>query len=366
MTKLFEPITINGMELRNRFVRSATWEAMAADDGACTPALTGIMSNLAKGGVGLIITGHAYVRREGQAGPWQIGFYDDELIPGLREMTHAVHENGGKIVPQLSHGGIYSWTDLTKKDPLAPSVVNGLSKRPPREMNDKDIREVVEAFGLAAQRARESGFDGVQIQAAHGYLISQFLSPALNTRTDSYGGTLENRARVLMQVLQAIRETVGPDFPVLVKLNCRDFVDHGVDLEESIRIGRMLADGGADAIELSGGLPTAGEKGAIRKGIESEDLEAYFRQEALEFKNRVPVPLILVGGIRSCQVAARLVEEGNADCVSMSRPFIREPGLVNRWRMGDSGKSECLSDNLCYRPAISGKGLYCVHEKRKK
>jgi 2,4-dienoyl-CoA reductase-like NADH-dependent reductase (Old Yellow Enzyme family) len=165
-------------------------------------------------------------------------------------------------------------------------------------------------------------------------------------------------------VLRAIREAVNRDYPILVKLNCRDFVVNGLRFEEAVQVGIMLAEGGADAIELSGGLPTAGEEGAIRKGIKAEGEEAYFQEEAQSFRKRVPLPLMLVGGIRSYPVAERLVVEGVTDYVSMSRPFIREPGLVNRWKMGDLRKSPCLSDNLCYRPAIRGKGLYCVHTRK--
>jgi 2,4-dienoyl-CoA reductase-like NADH-dependent reductase (Old Yellow Enzyme family) len=228
MSKLFESTEINGMTLSNRFVRSATWEGMAAEDGACTPKLFDLMAGLAKGGVGLIISSHTYVQKEGQASPWQLGIYKDELVPGLQDMTAAVHENRGKIVIQLAHGGYYAHPKLIGKTPKAPSNAEGMSKTPREEMSGDDIQNVISAFGTAAQRAKTAGFDGIQIHSAHGYLLSQFLSPAFNQRTDEYGGDIRNRARVHIAVLQGIRKVVGDDYPVLLKINCRDFIENGL------------------------------------------------------------------------------------------------------------------------------------------
>ena len=213
MSKLFEPSEINGMKLANRFVRSATWEGMAADDGACTPKLTDLMVGLARGGVGLIISSHAYVSPEGQAGPWQLGIYDDRLIPGLGDMTTAVHKNGGKIVMQLAHAGYFAGAKLTGQTPMAPSSVEGFAKGPRNEMTVNDIQAVVKAYGAAAKRAQIAGFDGVQIHSAHGYLLSQFLSPAFNQRQDEYGGDIGNRARALLEVFREVRQAVGEDYP---------------------------------------------------------------------------------------------------------------------------------------------------------
>jgi 2,4-dienoyl-CoA reductase-like NADH-dependent reductase (Old Yellow Enzyme family) len=364
MQTLFTETQINGMTLRNRFVRSATWSAMATKAGACTPHLVNLMRNLAQGGVGLIITGHAYVRQDGQAGPNQLGAYSDELVGGLRDMAQKVHDHGGKIVLQLAHAGFFADARLTGETPLAPSVLEGIAKAPRKEMTHQDIREVIDAFEAAAMRAREAGFDGVQIHAAHGYLLSQFLSPKLNHRSDEYGGAIGNRAKALLEVFRAIRGAVGRDYPILVKLNSQDFVDGGLIVEDSVQAGRMLADEGIDAIELSGGLPISGESGSLRTGIISEDREAYFKDEARAFKKRLSVPIILVGGIRSFQVAARLVKDGVADYLSMSRPFIREPDLINRWRSGDLRKSTCISENSCLNAARAGEGIYCVTEKK--
>jgi 2,4-dienoyl-CoA reductase-like NADH-dependent reductase (Old Yellow Enzyme family) len=366
MSKLFEPSQINGMKLANRFVRSATWEGMAADDGACTPQLIDLMVGLAKGGVGLIITSHTYVSPEGQAGPWQVGVYDDKLIPGLEAMAAAVHENGGKIVMQLAHAGYFANAKLTGQTPMAPSNVEGFAKGPRQEMNAADIQGVVKAYATAAGRAQKAGFDGVQIHSAHGYLLSQFLSPAFNQRKDEYGGDIRNRARALVEVLQEIRLTVGKDYPVLVKMNCQDFIENGLRPEDSLQAGKMLAENGIDAIELSGGVLIGGKLNPSRMGIKSEEKEAYFQNEARAFRGQVNVPLILVGGNRSFQVAERIVDEGVADYISLCRPLIREPGLINRWQSGDLGRAACLSDNMCFEPAMKGEGIYCLTEERQK
>jgi 2,4-dienoyl-CoA reductase-like NADH-dependent reductase (Old Yellow Enzyme family) len=364
MNNPFEPSTINGMKLANRFVRSATWEGMAADDGACTPKLIDLMAELAKGGLGLIISSHAYINPEGQAGPWQLGVYSDDLVPGLEAMAKAVHDNGGKIVMQLAHAGFFANAKLTGETPLAPSNVAGFAKSARKEMTVEDIRHVVKSYSAAAKRAQNAGFDGVQIHAAHGYLLSQFLSPAFNRRDDAYGGDIRHRARAVVEVLQQIRQAVGREYPVLVKMNCRDFIENGLTAEDSLEVGAMLESEGIDAIELSGGVLVGGKLSPSRMGIKSEEKEAYFQNEAKAFKEKIRVPLILVGGNRSFQVAERLINEGIADYISMCRPLIREPDLINRWRAGDLSKAACVSDNMCFRPAQKGEGIYCLTEER--
>jgi 2,4-dienoyl-CoA reductase-like NADH-dependent reductase (Old Yellow Enzyme family) len=365
VSKLFQETRIRGMRLSNRFVRSATWEGMAADDGAVTPALRELVSGLAQGGVGLIVTSHAYVRPEGQAGVWQLGIYEDTLVDGLRQMSRDVHERRGRIVCQLAHAGFFANRKLTGRPVLAPtSVVEAFGKSPRQEMTISDIQETVGAFGEAARRAKEAEFDGVQIHAAHGYLLSQFLSPAFNKRTDRYGGSAENRARALLEVYGSVRRAVGSDFPVLVKMNSADFVEGGLELQDSLVFGSLLESEGIDAIELSGGTVVSGKLSPSRTGITSTDREGYFREAGKAFKSKLKVPLILVGGIRSLETAEDLVETGCADYISMSRPFIREPDLIKRWQSGDRGKARCISDNQCFGPAVSGDGIYCVVEEK--
>ncbi len=340
MSALFEQTNINGMSLANRFVRSATWAGMATDEGACSPELIDLVSTLAGGGVGMIITGHAYVRQDGQHSPWQLGIHKDELIPGFQKMTHAVHEEGGRIVLQLGYGGAY------------------LSKSRLRQMTIEGIQELVEAFRQAAIRAKNAGFDGVQIFAAHGFFLSQMLCPRYNDRNDRYGGDIHNRARALLEILESIRNAIGADYPVLVKLNCQDFVENGMTLKDSLQVGAMLEKNGIDAIELSGGL--LNNPNIMRADVDAEEAEAPFQNDARAFKETVGVPLILVGGIRSYEVAQKLVDEGVADYIAMSRPFICEPGLINRWRDGDLRKADCISCDNCFEQIKKGKGVSCV------
>ena len=363
MSKLFESTEINGMVLKNRFVRSATWEGMAAEDGSCTPKLLEMMRKLAEGKVGLIITSHAYVQKNGQAGPWQLAICKDEYIPGLREMTDRVHAKGGKIVIQLAHAGFFANPKLIGETPAGPSAVTGFTKTPRLEMTDQNIQDIVKAFGLAAERAQKAGFDGVQIHAAHGYLLSQFLSPAFNKREDRYGGNIENRVMILKEVLGRIRKHVGINYPVLIKMNSRDFLDNGLELEDSIQAAKTLAEEGIDAIELSGGTLVSGDHNPSRTGILSENKEAYFEEAAIAFRKNIDIPLILVGGIRSFHLAEEIVNNNIADYISMSRPLIREPDLIRRWESGDRMKATCLSDSKCFEPALGGKGIYCVIEK---
>ncbi len=365
MPKLFETTTIKSMSLTNRFVRSATWEGMAKEDGSCSGQLTDLMVRLAKGGVGLIITGHAYVSRKGQAGPGQLGIYSGELVQGLAAMADAVHNAGGKIAVQLAHAGCHAAQALTGQMPLGPSGIKGEGMPDCREMTGDELRMVAEAFGEAAARAQKAGFDGVQIHAAHGYLLSEFLSPFYNRRNDQYGGSVANRVRLLREVAHNIRDKVGDRFPVMVKMNSEDFVTGGLTVEEMLEVASILESAGIDAVELSGGTLYSGDRIPIRQGrLDTEDMEVYYLEAARKFKAKVRVPLMLVGGIRSYTVAERIIREGIADYISLSRPFIREPDLVNRWRSGDTGKARCVSDNLCFGPVGTGEGLYCVVEKR--
>ncbi|WP_319522565.1 NADH:flavin oxidoreductase [uncultured Desulfosarcina sp.] len=365
-SSLFEPTTINGLSLPNRFVRSATWEGMATVDGRVTPKLTETIVALARGGVGLIVSGHAYVTKIGQASPFQMGIYDDALIEGLASMAAAVHEAGGRIVAQLAHAGTFALEKAIGTAPLAVSVFDGLAQTPRAELSSDDIAALKEAYVAAAKRAKTAGFDGIQLHSGHGYLLSQFLSPWFNRRTDDYGGPVGNRARIHTEIIRAIREAVGEDFPLLVKLNCEDFTEGGLTVEESLAAASAMAAAGMDAIELSGGTITSGKLSPSRSNINKPEKEAYFQEAAKTFKQNLDIPLILVGGIRSPEVAERLLADGSADYFSMSRPLIREPDLVNRWKSGDRSPARCISDNLCFRPGMMGKGIYCVTKERMK
>lgn len=360
MSKLFEESIINGMSLKNRFVRAATWEGLATKEGEVTPKLIEMMTSLAKGGVGLIISGHAYVSQEGQATPWQLGVYKDELILKLKEMTSAVHKNGGKIIMQLGHAGQYAQEQLTDRAALAVSDSADFSERHIKIITHEDVQRIVASYSQAAKRAQEAGFDGIEIHSAHGYFLGQFLSPAFNKRHDEYGGSIDNRSRIHLMIYPSVRKVVGENYPILIKMNCADFIENGITLDDSLQAAKIFAHAGYNAIEVSGGIIRTGKLSPNRPGISTVDKEAYFKDYALRFKKEISTPLILVGGLRSFEVADKIITDGIADYISMSRPLIREPDLINRWKKGDLRKAECKSDNLCFNPGLEGKGIYCV------
>ncbi len=337
---------------------------MAAENGNCTPELINFMEDLAGGNPGLIITGHAYVSPTGQATLRQLGVDHDGLIEGLMAMTAAVHRQGSRIMMQLAHGGLRADAKFSNKTPMGPSPAQGLLEPPGREMTKEDIRQTVDAFGQAARRAQAAGFDGVQIHAAHGYLLSQFLSPAFNRRDDDYGGDIESRARIILEVFNSIRQVVGHQFPIFVKINSEDYLAKGLALEDSIQVAAMLDKAGVDAIEVSGGTISSGKYIPFRKDITFERDQAYFRRAAKALNSKIQAPVVLIGGIRSYLLAERLVDEGFADYISLSRPFIREPRLIARWQSGDLRKATCISCNGCLGAARSGRGVYCVLDRK--
>ena len=364
MNRLFEPTRINGMALKNRFVRSATYEAMAAVDGTVTDPLLDCMATLGRGDVGLVITGHAYVAKEGQAGARQMGIYSDEMIHGLKQVATAVHENGGVVAVQLAHAG-QRGIGKDAYPAIGPCDTFEEDVKKASTMTVDDIKRTVKAFGDAAKRAVQSGFDAIQIHSAHGYLLSQFLSPYYNKRNDAYGGALENRARLLVAVYTEIRRRVGPSFPVMVKINSEDFLENGFTVEEMIKVAHMLEDRGMDAIEMSGGSLESGKRVPFRVGTsKSEDRECYYQKAARAFKKELAIPLILVGGFLSFNIAEEVVTSGLADYVALARPLIREPHLVKRWAGGDRRKASCISCNKCFTTFFMEEGLHCVAAKK--
>lgn len=366
MSELLQKTFIGKMELRNHFVRSATWEGMAGENGEVTEPLIDIYRNLAKGGVSLILTGFAFVAKRGKAVSRKLGTDNDALIPGLMRLTEAVHEHGGKIVLQIAHGGSQGMFDTGMPLEAPSAMKERATGNMPVEMTVEDIRRVVNEFAEAARRANEAGFDGVEIHAAHGYLLSQFLSPYSNRRIDEYGGSIENRARIIFEIYDAVRGKVGRDYPVMVKINSSDF-DGGVGLspEDSLWVCKRLSEMGIDAIELSGGIFASGELMPARPGINGPEKEAYFRDYARQFISHLKCPLILVGGIRSLDVMESIYREGAAQFFSISRPLISEPGLINRWQSGDRKKARCISCNKCFGAAVNEKKFYCVTFNKK-
>lgn len=367
MPALFEQTTINGMVLRNRLVRSATWEGMCEPDGRPTQRLTNFYQALARGGVGLIMTGYTFVRPDGKQLPGKMGIHTDGFAADFLAMTRAVHAAGGKIAVQLVHAGGQTDSANAGRRPLAPSAVQ-LEQFPevPAELTAAEIREIVEDFGQGARRAKEWGFDAVQLHGAHGYLINQFLSPLTNHRTDEYGGGIENRCRFLLDVYQRVREAVGPAYPVMLKLNASDNLPGGLCLADALVAADKIAAAGIDAIEVSAGTPASGDESPVRANIDAAAKEGYNLSLAQAVRKVVSCPVMAVGGFRSYEVAEGAVREAGLQYVSLARPLIREPDLPNRWQAGDHRPATCISCNGCFKPGIKEGGIYCVQDRVKR
>jgi 2,4-dienoyl-CoA reductase-like NADH-dependent reductase (Old Yellow Enzyme family) len=367
MAELFEQTAINGMSLKNRLVRSATWEGMCDADGRPTERLTNCYRDLAKGGVGLIISGYTFVRLDGKQLPGKMGIHTDDFKPEMEALTKAVHDEGGKICIQLVHAGGQSDSANAGRQPLAPSAVQ-VDQFPelPHELSGEEIADIVSAFGAAAGRAKAYGFDAVQLHGAHGYLINQFLSPLTNRRTDEYGGNVENRSRFLFEVYWEVREAVGADYPVLIKLNASDNLEGGLENKDAVYVAGKLADAGIDSIEVSAGTSASGLESPVRVKIDKPEKEAYNLQPALNIKEAVSCPVMVVGGIRSHEIAEKVIAKDGIDYISMARPLIREPGLPNRWKEGDTSPARCISCNGCFKPGLKKGGIYCVQEEKEK
>ncbi len=361
---ILAPGTIGRLTLKNRMIRAATSETMATGDGAATDKLVGLYSDLAKGGAGLIITGHIYVDPRGQYGPMQLGLDKDAHVAPLARVTTEVHRHAGVIFAELSHAGSQSL--LAEIAPIAPSEIpNAIFARRPAEMTQADIDHVIACFGAAAARAKRAGFDGIHIHSGNGYLLAQFNSPFSNRRTDTWGGDAERRGRFLLEVYRAIRVAVGPDFPVTARIGLADTVGGGLTLEEGLQLAKRLAAEGLDGIEVTYGLmrsylenirPYAGvtagraiADGMVHRAFSTFVPEAYYRPLARALKAAVGIPVILVGGMRSTETMDAVVRSGDADFIAMARPFIREPDLARKIKEGRRGPVACVSCNLCLK-----------------
>lgn len=344
---LFYPFVFSGLNLKNRLVRSAAYEKRADKDGFVTESLIEFYEDIVRGGVGLVITGSALVHPSGITVPQMIGIHNDIYIEGLRKLTCAVHRLGGVITIQLVHGGRQSFPILLEgNSPIAPSSVYDPSTNiMPREMTEAEIWEVIKAFVEAGRRAKIAGFDAVQIHGAHGYLISQFLSPHTNRRNDHWGGDEERRFRFLEEIVKEMRKVVGEDYPIMIKMNADDMVEGGLTDAEAVRIAVKLEKIGIDAIEVSGGMYESRLTTEL-PDIVSEEQEAYFRSKGKKFKKNLKIPVMLVGGIRSRSVIEDVLHNREADMISLGRPLIREPDLPNKLREGKV-KADCKSCDGC-------------------
>lgn len=358
-----KPGKIGRLSLKNRLVRAGTSETMATDDGASTDKLVKLYGDLARGGAGLIITGHIYVEPRGQYEPKQLGLDRDERIAPLAAVTDAVHRHGGAIFAELSHAGSQSF--LSWITPLAPSVVpNAIFARQPEELSDERIERIIADFGRAAARAKAAGFDGIHLHSGNGYLLSQFNSPYTNRRNDRWGGDEERRSNFIAEVVRAVRAATGEDFAITARIGLADTLDGGLVLEQGVGIAKRLAREGLSAIEVTYGVLTSYQEnlrpyvGTSRARALSDGMiyrlfsefvpEAYFRPFARAVKAVTDISVILVGGVRSTQVMDDIVRSGDADFLALARPFVREPDLVNKIANGRRGSVRCVSCNICY------------------
>ncbi|MBU4315963.1 MAG: NADH:flavin oxidoreductase [Proteobacteria bacterium] len=394
----FTPAKIGHLEIKNRLIRSATYENGATPHGEVTDGLVSLYRDLGKGGVGMIVTGIACVMGKFHSPHRSMRIDEDRFIPGLERISRAVHELGNdcKIMVQLHLPGrqvleagdipgilpyfppamitamqrnaaspapetIPPADDSPHIEPVAPSALRDvLFGRTPRQLTFEEIQEIVDAFAHGISRAREAGFDGVQLHAAHGWLLSSFLSPHTNKRTDTYGGSTENRTRIVREIFEKGRKLAGQDFPILIKMNTTDFFPDGTNLEEAVRVAKMLEETGFSALEISGGMWETVTRSKedlgfapymlpeARTGINRMDQEAYFLPAASAIKKKVKIPIILVGGLKSPGKIEEVLESGAVDFVSMSRALIRQPDLPRQWQSGEgSNTADCISCNAC-------------------
>lgn len=391
---IFTPAWLGPLQLKNRLVRSATHDNAATSGGEVSEFQVDLYRNLAEGGVGLIITGGATIYPKAPFGRGGIRADNDSFIPSLEKIPRAVRKVGSdcRVMLQLIHPGrqVVRREDAPKMMPLLPpalvayirkhpevmappaeaaheveptapsAVYDAILDRKPRALTRDEIGEIIEAFAEGVRRAQQAGFDGVQLHAAHGWLLSSFLSPRTNQREDVYGGSTENRTRIIKEIYQRARKKVGDRFPILIKFNTTDFLSGGIDLDEAVRVGKILGEVGFAALEASGGMwesctRTKEELGWLpviqpeaRTGIETYDQEAYFLAGAKALKEKTKATVILVGGLRSFGKIEEVLSSKAADFVSLCRPLIRQPDLPNQWRSGEGpDKAECISCNAC-------------------
>lgn len=352
MKSIFDPIVIGGLSLKNRIVRSATLER--AENGIITPLHKKIYTELAKGEVGLIITGMMGVGYNACIAPVMVKTYAEEFHAKFKEIAEEVHRHNCKIVVQLCHCGAYSMLLDGGDYPICSSEREiTFSGKPAKAMTKAEIKQVTLDFGMAAVKCKEAGADGVQIHAAHVYLLSQFISPYFNKRQDVYGGGIENRARIVLEVYDEIRRNVGNDFPVLMKINYSDLITPGLTGDECIWVCKELEKRGISAIELSSGL-CVDTKSRASQPVRDESQEGHFADGDLKLSSEIKVPVISVGGYRTPAVIEKHLNNGNIEAISLCQPLIREPALVNRWKQGDLSKALCISCDRCLTSAMLG------------
>ena len=367
LNTLFSPEKIGNVQIKNRIVRSATYTRKAEKYGIVGNTLIEFYDELAQGGTGLIISEFIGVDPSGTASAYQLRLDNDSFIPGQRKLVEAVHNyHEVKIAAQIAHTGRQG--AHPKYPPVAPSPIpDKITGLTPRELTKPEIEDLIQKFVATGRRAYESGYDMVQLHAAHGYFLSNFISPYTNRRSDNYGGTNENMARILTEIYDGIKDEVGKKFPVIIKLQTKDFVSGGLEMKQGLEIAKILVDKGFEAIEPSGGIGETqiGTKNAYpSRQIKSPEEENYFLPIVKELKPSMKnCKMILMGGIKNPISAENFLKAGITDFISLSRPLIYEPNLPNRWMNGDLKPAKCRSCNSCYVTIFTGP-VYCVVRRR--
>jgi len=363
LSNLFSSGNIGSVQIKNRIVRSATFSHMAEKYGYIGESFLKMYEELAQGGTGLIITEATAVDPGGTGGPYQLCLYEDSHMSGHKKLVNLIHEyDNTKIAIQIQHSGRLG--DHPKYPTIAPSPVpykeTGIT---PKELTSKEVEQYIEKFVNTGLRAYECGYDMVQLHAAHGYLLNNFISPYTNIRNDEYGGSTQNRVKILKDIYNKIRDEVDKNFPIIIKFQSQDFIPNGITEGEGIEIAKILSDIGFEAIEPSGGTRESlyfTKNSLPSRSIKKEEDENYFLPFAKKIKPFLTnSALILVGGIRNPRTAEKILQEGYVDFISLCRPLIYEPDLPNRWRNGDLSPAKCISCNSCFVTMDKGP-IYCV------
>ena len=341
-SEALEPMWLGNLQLRNHLVRSATRDGVENEDGTVSERQLQIMRTFASHEVGMIITGHFYVHPQGQASPSQNGIYDGRFLPGMRRMTDVVHMEEGCIVAQLNHAG----GNADVEEPVAPSERVYSRGRLARALTREEMDEIRECFAEGASRAYQAGFDGVQIHMAHDYLLGEFLTPMMNNRTDEYGGSAENRFRFCAEIIEAVRRATSESFPILVKINSNVQANDRQYEEDLLYYLQQMESLGVAAAELSGCDFTK----------KSANERTYYLERAARMQQQLSMPLILVGGVRSLQDIAKVIDAG-IPMVSLSRPLICQGDLIPRLLSGE--RARCISCNQCFALPRT-RGIRCV------
>lgn len=333
---LFTPITLpNGTTIKNRFFKSAMSEGMGTRDFQPKKNIATLYKRWAEGGTGLIITGNIMVDPKRTAEPGNIVFDKNSNMEILKEWAKQGQQHGAKVMVQLNHPGKQAPKTVSKQT-VAPSAVplgNGLNKlfSTPRALTTSEVEELVQKFVTSAKVAKEAGFSGVQIHAAHGYLISQFLSPHDNRRTDKYGGSLENRMRFLKEIYLGMREELGKDFTIGIKINSTDFKEDGLTEEDSLKTIIELANLGLDFVEISGGTY---ERPAMMGATSKSTNQVFFAEYSKKLKQKIEIPVVVTGGIRSINAMNTLLNDNTTDFIGIARPLTIDPNIPNKIKQG--------------------------------